>query len=177
MAANSYAAKAVAQGPATVAPPSFDGHGWLVVANLTVMSAATLIALMVLLYIGEMAWRERGSFPARTPLRIWRFVGSMFALGIMLRCGVEAANIWGWDPLRPEETARFLFAKRLIDPIAVGCGVTGLATFVLSLTGISEQLKKEPLPVNMWQSRRALRNMGALLLCSLIAAIGVVTTR
>lgn len=177
ISALSLAAKAVAEGPASLAPPSFDGHGWLVVANLTVMSAATLIALMVLIYIAQMAVRERGSFPERTPLRVWRFIGSMVATGVMLRCGVEAANIWGWDPLRPAETARFLFAKRLIDPIAVCCGMAGLATFALSQPGMTEQLEKKPLPINMWQSPRILRNIVALSLCSLIAAVAVVSTR
>lgn len=173
----SYAARAVSQGPATVAPPSFDGHGWLVVLNMAAMSAATLIALMVLIYIGQMALRDRYSFPRDTPLRVWRFIGAMFAAGIMLRCGIEAANIWGWDPLRPGETARFLFAKRLVDPIAVAFGTTGLATFVLSLPGMIEQLGKEPLPISMWQSKRILRNMIALSACALVAAIGVVGTR
>ena len=34
MGTMSFAAQAVAHGPATLAPPGFDGHGWLVVGNM-----------------------------------------------------------------------------------------------------------------------------------------------
>ena len=173
----SLAAQAVANGPMTVAPPSFQGHGWLVVANLTTMTAATLIAAMVVTFLLRDGWiyrmRERGL----TPARLWRLIGLLFATGIMLRCGVEAANIWGWDPHRPGETAGYLLAKRLVDPVAVCCGVAGLSLFIVSLPGMLVQLRKEPLPLAMWQSLPIMRNMVALALLSLIAAIGVVSTR
>lgn len=38
MTETSLAAQAVASGPGTVAPPSFDGHGWLVALNMGAMT-------------------------------------------------------------------------------------------------------------------------------------------
>ena len=55
----SLAAQAVINGPQTVAPPSFDGHGWLVVANLTVFTAGFyLLAALVIWLLARQG--ERG---------------------------------------------------------------------------------------------------------------------
>ncbi|WP_174297329.1 hypothetical protein [Sphingomonas bacterium] len=175
-ASTSYAAQSVRQGPHTLAPPSFDGHGWLVALNMGVMAWATTIAAMVLAYLIHEERRDDVG-PLRSPARIWRTIGMIYATGVMLRCGVEAASIWGWDPSDPTGTARLLIAKRLVDPIAVACGVTGLGLYVLSGPGLAEQLRKEPLPIRMWQSREIAHRIGWLGLLSMIAAVGVVSTR
>ncbi|MBE2990804.1 hypothetical protein IFR23_02105 [Sphingomonas sp. CFBP 13603] len=43
---SSFAAEASAEGPMTLAPPSFDGHGWRVVINLARTTAVGVGALM-----------------------------------------------------------------------------------------------------------------------------------
>lgn len=40
----SFAAEAIAHGPRTLAPPSFDGHGWLVVINMMLTTTARFTA-------------------------------------------------------------------------------------------------------------------------------------
>jgi hypothetical protein len=173
----SLAAQAVAAGPMTVAPPSFDGHGWLVVLNLAAMTAATIIALMVLAVVIAEAVRGRKRDVGWAPARLWRITLALFAVGITLRCGVEALTLWGWDPRTPAATARFLVAKRIVDPMAVACGVSGLALGVLTLPGILEQLRRAPLPERIWQAWPMIRRMSGVAVLCLIAAAGVVSTR
>jgi len=43
---SSFAAQAVAKGPMTAAPPSQEGHGWLVVLNLAVVTFASVVETM-----------------------------------------------------------------------------------------------------------------------------------
>jgi hypothetical protein len=47
MSMPSFAAKAIARGPRTLAPPSFDGHGWLVVLNMMLTTTAAILAIML----------------------------------------------------------------------------------------------------------------------------------
>jgi hypothetical protein len=173
----SLAAQAVAAGPQTIAPPSFDGHGWLVVLNLAAMTAATIIAMMAVAVVLTEAWRGRERDVGLAPARLWRIALLLFATGIGLRCGVEALTLWAWDPRTPVATARFLIAKRLVDPVAVACGISGLALSVLSLPGVLEQLRREPLTDRIWQTWPIIRRMILVVLLSLVAAIGVVSTR
>lgn len=174
---SSLAAQAVASGPGTVAPPSFDGHGWLVALNMGAMTAATAIGGMVIGLLIADALKNRSRDRGWTPARLWRITLLLFAAGITLRCGAEAVTLWGWNPREPDATARFLLVKRLIDPIAVSCGLTGIALAVLTFPGIFEQLRKEPLPVKVWQAWPVVRRMLVVGALSLVAAIGVVSTR
>lgn len=174
----SIAAKAVAAGPATVAPPSFNGVEWLVAFNLWAMTAGCLIGAMVIVTLLTDGRRHRAKdVPGFSPARVWRWMGLLFATGIMFRCGAEALTLWGWDSEHPAQTARFLFAKRLVDPVAIACGVSGMVLFVLSLPGILHQLRREPLPLDMWQAWPIVRRMIGVGLIFFVVAIGVTVTR
>jgi hypothetical protein len=177
MSNSSLAAQAVADGPMTVAPPSFDGHGWLVVLNLGAMTAAFMIAMMVLVLLASDWWRCRKVDRVLSPAWLWRLIGILFATGITLRCGGEGLVLWGWNPRAPEETSVMLLAKRLVDPVAVTCGLSGLFLFILSLPGVMRQLRREPFPIRIWQTWPVLRRMGWLALSSLAAAAAVVSLR
>ena len=177
MTDNSYAAQAVARGPMTIAPPSFDGVGWLVVANMWTLTAGFLIALMMVLLLGTDWWRYRRQDPLFSPAWLWRLTGMFFAVGITLRCGGGALELWGWNPEAPAATGRFLFVKRLMDPVAVSFGMAGLLTFAFSMPGMLRSLRRVPFPVPMWQSWPILRRMGWLALLSLAAAAAVVSLR
>ena len=171
------AAEAVASGPATVAPPSFDGQGWLVVINLAIMTAACPLATMMVVDLARRAWARRREDRSAHPVTIWRLTILCFAAGIALRSGAEAATLWGWDPLDPAGTGAFLFAKRLIDPVAMLFGLTGLTLSYLSARGIVEQLRKRPFPIDFWASLPMLRQPAAIVVLCGVAAVGVVVTR
>lgn len=173
----SLAAQAVASGPGTVAPPSFDGHGWLVALNMGAMTFAFVAGLMVIGALIADGRKRRRQDRGWGPARLFRITGLLFAGGITLRCGAEALSLWGWNPLEPTATATFLLTKRLIDPFAAAFGVAGLGLYVMSLPGMFTQLRKEPLPLRMWQAWPVVQRMLAVGGLCFVAAVGVVSTR
>lgn len=174
----SLAAQAVAVSPTASAPAAFNGQEWLIAANLWAMTMGFLLAAIVIgtLVSDGYAHRHR-DVPGLSPARLWRVMGLLFSTGIMLRCGAEALTLWGWDLSQPAKTGSFLFIKRLIDPVAVACGVSGLVVFVMSLPGILHQLRREPIPLDIWQTWPIVRRMLCLALLAGIAAVGVTVTR
>jgi hypothetical protein len=177
MSNSSFASQAVADGPQTLAPPSFNGMGWLVVINLAVMTIATLVGIMVIVKLVGDWVRHRRQDVWLSPASIYRMLGILFATGITIRCGAEAVNLWGWNPHDPVATGFYLTAKRMFDPIAVVCGITGLMVYILSEPGMIEQQRKILFPVDMWLAWPMVKRMLRLGLLTLIAAIGVVSTR
>ncbi|OWK29220.1 hypothetical protein [Sphingomonas dokdonensis] len=173
----SLAAQAVASGPGTVAPPSFDGHGWLVALNMGVMTFGCVAGLMVIGMLLTDARKRRRQDVGWAPARIFRVIGLLFASGITLRCGAEALSLWGWNPREADATARFLLIKRLVDPFAACFGLGGLGLYVMSMPGVFTQLRKEPLPLRMWQAWPTVKRMLAVGGLCFVAAIGVVSTR
>lgn len=173
----SYAAEAVASGPATVAPPSFDGQGWLVVVNLAMMTAAFVLALMMAVDLMRHIWRRRRCDRPRHPVTVWRGMVLCFAVGIGLRSGGAAVVLWGWNPLRPDDTGALLLLQRMIDPVAVAFGLTGLAIAYLSAPGVVYQLRRRPHPLDFWTKLPMLWRPAAIVALSVAAAVGVVATR
>lgn len=177
MVNSSLAAQAVAGGPATVAPPSFDGHGWLVVINLACMTFATVVALMFAIDAIRAARRNRGRDLPSHPVSIWRRAGFCFAMGIFITRGFGALVLWNWDPLKPAATGWYLTLQRFADLPAMAFGLAGLAFFYLSAPGMTAQLRRRPFPIDMWASLPMLKRPAWIALLSLIAALGVVSTR
>jgi len=177
MTNTSFSAQAVAHGPQTIAQPSFNGMGWLVVINLACMTIATMVGLMVAVkLIGD--WLEhRRQDTWLSPASIYRTLGILFACGITIRCGVEALTLWGWDPRHPVITGTYNTIKRLFDPFAVGCGLAGLLLYICSEPGMIEQQRKEPFPINMWLAWPMVQRMLWLGALTFVAAVGVVSTR
>ena len=172
-----FAAQAVAEGPQTLAPPSFNGMGWLVVVNLAVMTIATLIGIMVIVKLVGDWVKHRRKDVWLSPASIYRLLGILFAAGITIRCGAEAVSLWGWNPHDPVATGIYLTAKRMFDPIAVSCGIAGLMVYILSEPGMIEQQRKIPFPVDMWLAWPMVKRMLWLAALAFVAALGVVSTR
>ncbi|PXA90003.1 hypothetical protein DMC47_28115 [Nostoc sp. 3335mG] len=173
----SYAARAVADGPATVAPPSFDGQGWLVVINLAVMTAAFVLATMMAVDLIRRVWQRRTTDLVRHPVTVWRGMVLCFATGIAIRSCGAAMVLWGWNPLNPTGTGTLLLLQRLMDPVAVACGLTGLALAYMAAPGMVMQLRRKPHPVDFWTRLPMLKRPAAIVGLSLLAALGVVATR
>lgn len=177
MANSSFAARMVADGPATLAPPSFEGMGWLVALNMGIMTIAFLGGAMVVAKLVGDWVKHRHQDTGRSPAAIYRLIGILFAAGITVRCGAEALALWGWDTRDPAATASYLTLKRFLDPAAVGFGLSGLLIYVCSEPGMIEQQRKKPWPINMWLAWPMVKRMLWLGGITFIAAIGVVSTR
>lgn len=172
-----FAVQAVAKGPMTLAPPSFNGHGWLVVLNLAGFTAGFIIATMLSLKMFRDIWRHRATDKLHHPVTVWRAFGGTVSLAMAVRFGPAAMVLWGWDPEHAASTAWLLTLQRLTDPIAFTLGLLALAGFEISGKGMAAHLKREPLPLRIWASREQLKRPACITLLSLIAAIGVVSTR
>jgi hypothetical protein len=175
MSKSSLAAQAVANGPMSVAPPSFDGHGWLVVINLAVFTAAALVCAMA---AGKMIldlWRDGHR---RGPLVVL-LRGLMLLIfgGMTIRTGVEALSLWGWDPHDPVTTGTYLFVKRLLDPLGGAAYLLAACVFRATDDALVSKLEQPPFPLRLVTAFHKLRRPAILAGMSLVAATLVVSLR
>lgn len=176
-AAGSLAAKSAARMPEAIVPPSFDNGASLYLSNLFIMTAATFLGAMMMGKQANRIWSQRIWDHPLHPVTLYRFVVMLLATGITLRCGAEAMFLWGWNPTDVVTSARVSMAKRWIDPIAVACGMTAFSIVVLGEPGIEHQLRKAPLPVDMWSRWPVLVRALAVIILSFVAALAAVCLR
>ena len=158
-------------------PISFNGDGDLFALNLFLMTAFMWLGMLIAGIMARAIWRRRGQDLPRHPVTIWRVAWLLAGAALFLRCGTEAMNLWAWDPADPATTARVLMAKRWIDPVALVLAAGWMALVILSKSAMEQQLTRRPLPVDMWARLPALRRPAAVILLSLVAAVGVALTR
>lgn len=158
-------------------PASFNGDGQLFVLNLFLMTAFTCLGLLMAGAMVRAIWRHHGEELPRHPVTIWRLSWLFASTALFLHCGVEAMNLWAWNPSDPMTAANVLMAKRWIDPIALILAGAWLTLITLSNAAMEQQLTRLPLPVDMWARMPALWRPAAVILLSLTAAIGVALTR
>ncbi|WP_294390473.1 hypothetical protein [uncultured Sphingomonas sp.] len=161
----------------TPVPTSFGGDMSLFGINLFLMTAMTFLGMMLAYRQGSRIWDQRRYDHPLHPVTLYRLVTLLAGTGITLRCGAEAMLLWGWNPLDPATTARVIMAKRWLDPIAVGCGFMWMSIVMLGEPGIEHQLRKAPLPVDMWSRWPVLVRAGGVIGLSLIAAMSAVILR
>ncbi|WP_174296991.1 hypothetical protein [Sphingomonas bacterium] len=175
-AATSLAARMV-RSAGSALPTSFDGDGQLFGLNLFLMTAFMCLGLMLAGSMAQAIVRNRRRDRPRHPVTIWRAAWMLAGSAVCLRCGTEAMTLWAWNPAEPVATARVLMAKRWIDPAALVIAGGWMVLVILANAAMQEQLRKQPFPVNMWASLPSLRRPAAVLLLSLVAAVGVACTR
>lgn len=175
-AGSSLAARMV-RSAGTALPTSFDGDGQLYGLNLFLMTAFMCLGLMMAGRMARAIWCNRHRDRLRHPVTIWRAAWGLAGLAAFLRCGTEAMNLWAWNPADPVTTARVLMAKRWIDPAALVVAACWMVLVILADAGMEEQLRKQPFPLNMWASLPSLKRPAAIVLLSLVAAVGVALTR
>jgi hypothetical protein len=176
-AAQSVAAEAVRAGPISFAPPSFNGDPSLFLFNLFIMTAATFLGAMMVGKQASRIWSSRLADHPLEPVTLYRGITLLAALGLTLRCGAAALELWGWNPDDPVTVARVVMAKRWIDPIAVGCGFLWMVIVILGEPGIEFQLRKAPMPIDMWSRWPVLVRAGAIVILSFVAALAAVCLR
>lgn len=175
-ASNSMAAHMVRNAGSTL-PTSFNNDDRLFGLNLFLMTAFTCLGLMLAGRMARTLWRDRGQDALLHPVAIWRLAWFFAGVAAFLRCGAEAMNLWAWSPTDPITTARVLMAKRWIDPAALILAAAWMLLVTLASPGMEQQLRKRPFPIDMWASLPALRRPAAVVVLSLIAAVGVAVTR
>ena len=158
-------------------PTSFGGDGQLFGLNLFLMTAFMCLGLMLAGSMARAIVAHRRVDRPRHPVTIWRAAWLLAGGATFLRCGAEAMNLWAWNPADPVTTARVLMAKRWIDPVALVLAGGWMVLVILANSAMEEQLRKQPFPVNMWASLPSLRRPAAVVLLSLVAAVGVAWTR
>lgn len=173
--AASFATQSVRRGPHTAAPPSFNGHGWLVVWNLSWMTVTALTAAMVVLKLAGDLWRDR--FKRGPLVALLRTMLLIAFGGMMLRTGVEAIVLWGWDPGDPAMTGWYLTLKRLVDPFGAGAYWLSICLFIMTQDALEGSLQRVPYPKRLIAELPKLKRPMQLALLTIIAAIGVVSTR
>jgi hypothetical protein len=176
-AATSLVAKSVEAGPVTAIPPSFNDGTSLYLFNLFAMTAATFLGSMMAGKQARRIWMQRLWDHPKDPVTIYRMIVLFAALGLTLRSGAAAMELWGWNPDYLETIARVMMAKRWIDPIALGCGMIWMSLAILGEPGVEHQLRKSPLPVDMWSRWPQLARAGGVVALSFVAALSAVCLR
>jgi len=158
-------------------PPSFDGDIPLYAFSLFLMTAMFFLSLMLAGRQAGRIWEQRNYDHPLDPVSLHRLVTMFAAAGVMLSCGAEALLLWGWTPKDAELTRRVIMAKRWIEPFAILCALVWMSIVMLAEPGLEHQLRKAPLPVDMWSRWPMLiRSLGVLAL-SLIMALAAVLLR
>lgn len=175
-AATSTAARMV-RSAASAMPTSFNNDGRLFGLNLFLMTAFMCLGLTMAGRMAHAVWVNRAVDRPRHPVTIWRLAWLCAGGAAFLRCGAEAMNLWAWSPNDVVTTARVLMAKRWIDPAALILAGGWMVLVLLSNEAMEQQLRKRPYPINMWARLPSLRRPLAIVLLSLVAAVGVACTR
>lgn len=176
-AATSLVAKSVEAGPATALPPSFNDGASLFLFNLFIMTAATFLGAMMVGKQSSRIWVQRRYDHPKDPVTIYRLITLFAGIGLTLRCAAAAMELWGWNPDDPVTVARVMMAKRWLDPIAVGCGLIWMGLVILGEPGVEHQLRKAPLPTDLWSRWPALARAGGIVILSFVAALAAVCLR
>lgn len=177
MSAAASAAAKIVRTAGSMLPTSFNNDGQLFGLNLFLMTAFMCLGLVIAGRMSRAIWVNRVSDQPRHPVTIWRLAWCCAGTATFLRCGTEAMNLWAWSPIDITTPARVLMAKRWIDPIALMLAGGWMVLTILSNDAMEQQLCKRPYPINMWASLPSLRRPLAIVILSLIAAVGVASTR
>ena len=153
------------QATAAVAPPSLADNPGLLAWNLFVMTAAMCLGLMMAGRQGRRLWAARSIDHPKDPVSIYRIIVFLAGCAIASRGGAEAVSLWSWSSGDARTIERIAELKRWLDPLSVGCGFVWITLHMLAEPIIEHQLRKAPLPVDMWsrwpQLRRPLPREGA----------------
>jgi len=162
---------------AALAPPSLADQPGLLAWNLFVMTAAMCLGLMMAGKQARRIWAAREIDHPTDPVSIYRFIILMAGTAIALRGGAEAVSLWSWSSGDAGTVERIAELKRWLDPLSVGCGFVWMTLHTLAEPMIEHQLRKAPLPVDMWSRWPQLRKPALVLVVSLLMATAAVGLR
>ncbi len=160
-----------------LAPPSLADNPGLLAWNLFVMTAAACLGLMMAGKQGRKIWAARSVDHPTDPVSIYRIIVFLAGCAIASRGGAEAVSLWSWSSGDASTIQRIMELKRWLDPLSVGCGFLWMGLHMLAEPMIEHQLRKAPLPVDMWSRWPQLRRPALILLVSLLMAAAAVGLR
>lgn len=175
-AAGSAAAQLIEHAPSAL-PTSFNDGASLYLFNLFSMTAMTFLAAMMVGKQASRIWSQRFHDHPLHPVTIYRSIILCASAGLALRCGAEAMFLWGYNPLDPVTSARVAMAKRWIDPVGLAFAMLWMMAAILAEPGLEHQLRKAPLPVDMWSRWPGLVRAGCVIILSFVAALAAVCLR
>lgn len=159
-------------------PPSFNGDASLFVLNLFVMTGGFFVCIMLIGRQFGKIWNDRFRDHPTNPICVYRTI-SLLGISVAgaLFTGAEALYLWTYDPELPATTARAIMAKRWIDPIAVISLMVSASLIVVAEPGIESQLRRSPLPMDLWSRWPTLVRGGLVIFFSFTAALAAVCLR
>lgn len=160
-----------------LAPPSLADSPGLLAWNLFVMTAAMCLGLMMAGKQARRIWDKRNFDHPTDPVSIYRIMILLAGCAVASRGGAEAVSLWSWSSGDAATIERVAQLKRWLDPLSVGCGFIWMALHILAEPMIEHQLRKAPLPVDMWSRWPQLRRPALILLVSLLMAAAAVGLR
>jgi hypothetical protein len=160
-----------------LAPPSLADNPALLAWNLFVMTAAMCLGLMMAGKQARRIWAARCIDHPTDPVSIYRIIVFLAGCAVASRGGAEAVSLWSWSSGDAATIERVAEAKRWLDPLSVGCGFAWMALHILAEPMIEHQLRKAPIPVDMYSRWPQLRRPMLILIVSLLMAAAAVGLR
>jgi len=160
-----------------MAPPSLADNPALLAWNLFVMTAAACLGLMMAGKQARRIWAARYSDHPTDPVSLYRIIIFLAGCAIASRGAAEAVSLWSWSSGDAATIERVAEAKRWLDPLSVGCGFLWMALHILAEPMLEYQLRKAPLPVDMWSRWPQLRKPVLILIVALGMATAAVWLR
>lgn len=160
-----------------LAPPSLADNPGLLAWNLFVMTAAMCLGLMMAGKQARRLWAARAIDHPTDPVSIYRIMIFLAGCAVASRGGAETVSLWSWSSGDAGTIERVAELKRWLDPLSVGCGFMWMALHILAEPMLEFQLRKAPLPVDMWSRWPELRRPILVLVVSLLMATAAVGLR
>lgn len=162
---------------AALAPPSLADNPGLLAWNLFVMTAAMCLGLMMAGKQARRIWAAKSIDHPTDPVSVYRIIVLLAGCAVASRGAAEAVSLWSWSSGDAGTIERVALLKRWLDPLSVGCGFLWMALHILAEPMLEFQLRKAPLPVDMWSRWPQLRRPIAILVVSLLMATAAVGLR
>jgi hypothetical protein len=122
-------------------------------------------------------WAARNIDHPTDPVSVYRFIVFLAGCAVASRGGAEAISLLSWSSGDAATIQRISELKRWLDPLSVACGFVWMALHILAEPRIEHQLRKAPLPVDMWSRWPQLRRPALVLVVSLLMAAAAVGLR
>lgn len=175
--ANSSTARAVVASINSPTPAAFADNQALYAFNLFLMTAAAAIGLLMVGLQVNLIRRDHSFEHPLNPVTLWRIMQLLAGAALALRGGAEGFYLWAWSSADLQTIVVAVRAKRWIDPLSVACVFAWFGMAILARPGIEGQLKKRPLPIDMWSRWPALRKPATMIGLAFGMAVAAVAFR